>query len=82
LIDQAGKAAASERTSNVEGGYDIPNAGDARKTVTRADKLRGNFLSFFTENENHDDPLNYDLTINMKQVSMDKAVDLILGMLS
>jgi cytidylate kinase len=62
--------------------YDIPDAGDARKTVTRADKLRGNFLSFFTENENHDDPLNYDLTINMKQVSMDKAVDLILGMLS
>jgi len=62
--------------------YDIPDAGDARRTVTRADKLRGNFLSFFTENENHDDPLYYDLTINMKQVSMDKAVDLILGMLS
>jgi len=62
--------------------YDISDVSDARKTVTRADRLRGNFLSFFTGNENHDDPISYDLTINMKRVSMDKALHLILGMLS
>ena len=71
-----------DRVNFLVDNYDISDVSGARKTVARADKLRDNFLSFFTENGNHDDPLYYDLTINMKQVSMDKAVDLILGMLS
>jgi len=71
-----------DRVNFLANKYDISDVSDARKTVSRADKLRVNFLSFFTENGNHDDPLYYDLTINMKQVSMDKAVDLILGLRS
>ena len=69
-----------DRANFLASKYDI-GVNDARKTVIRADKLRENFLSFFTDNENHDNPLSYDMTINMSQVSMDKAVDLILGLL-
>lgn len=69
-----------DRANFLASKYDI-NESEARKTVARADKLRENFLSFFTDNQNHDDPLYYDMTINMSQVSMDKAVDLILGLL-
>ncbi len=61
--------------------YEIVDEGEARKTVIRADKLRDNFLSFFTANENHDDSSFYDLSLNMKRVSMDKAVDLVVGMI-
>ena len=69
-----------DRANFLASKYDI-NVSEARKTVVRADKLRENFLSFFTDNQNHDDPLYYDMTINMSRVGMDKAVDLILGLL-
>jgi cytidylate kinase len=69
-----------DRANFLASKYDI-NVSEARKTVARADKLRKNFLRFFTDNENHDDPLCYDMTINMSRVGMDKAVDLILGLL-
>jgi len=61
--------------------YGIADEDEARKTVIRADKLRDNFLNFFTDSENHDAPRFYDLVLNMKRVSMDKALDLAVGML-
>ncbi len=62
--------------------YEIADVDEAMKTVIRADKLRGNFLSFFTDSENYDDPRFYDLSLNMKRVSLDKALDLVVGMIS
>ncbi len=62
--------------------YEIADEDEARKTVIRADKLRDNFLNFFTDSENHDDPSFYDLALNMNRVSMDKAVELVVGMMS
>jgi len=61
--------------------YEFADENAARKTVMRADKLRDNFLTFFTDSENHDDPRFYDLVLNMKRVSMDKAIGLVVGMI-
>ncbi len=54
----------------------------AEKAVQRADKNRAGFLSFFSNNGNHDDPLLYDLTINTKKVSIEKAEALIIRLIS
>ncbi len=55
---------------------------EAKKTINRADKNRENFLGFFSENGSHDDPLIYDLALNMNRVSMDKAVELVTDLIS
>ncbi|VBB43201.1 putative Cytidylate kinase-like family [uncultured Desulfatiglans sp.] len=53
---------------------------DAEKAMRRADDIRNRFLNFYAEPERHNDPLSYDLTINTGRVSMDAAVDLIVGL--
>ncbi len=70
-----------ERARFLSKKYDISDESEAKKTVNRADKLRDNFLSFFSDSENHDDPQFYDFALNMKRVNMDKAVDLIISMI-
>ena len=55
---------------------------DAEKTVRTRDRIRTNFLSFFADKEYHDNPCSYDLVINMENVSMKKAEDLIVHLVS
>ncbi len=55
---------------------------EAARVVNRADKIRAGFLSFFSQNVSHDDPLNYHLTINTKRVSLEKAVELVEELIS
>ena len=61
--------------------YNIKSQDEAKKTVNRIDKNREKFLSFFSDSGSHDNPLFYDLTINTKHVSLDKAADLIINMI-
>ena len=53
---------------------------EAEKAIRRADQIRNSFLGVFADKESHDDPLSYDLVINMNRVSMDKAEELIMGL--
>ncbi len=55
---------------------------DARKIVARADKNRQGMLRFFSDCGLQDDPLSYHLTINMTWVSMEKAMELVLSLVS
>lgn len=55
---------------------------EAEKFVRERDRTRTNFLSFFAERECHDDPRSYDLAINMERVSMGKAEQMIIDLVS
>lgn len=68
------------RITFIEEKYQRKN--DAKKIVNRADKNRAGFLSFFSDSQNHDDPLLYDLTINMKRVGLEKAEELVIALVS
>ena len=61
--------------------YKMKSEAEVKKTVNRIDKNRENFLNFFSESDSHDDPLCYDLTINTKNVSLEKAADLIINLI-
>lgn len=50
---------------------------EAEKAIRRADQIRDSFLSVFADKESHNDPLSYDLVINMNRVNIDKAEELI-----
>ena len=70
-----------ERIAFLTEKYNIKSQDEARKTVNRIDKNREKFLSFFSDSDSHDNPLYYDLTINTKKVSLNKAADLIINMI-
>jgi len=53
---------------------------DAQKTIKRADQIRNSFLSVFVDKESHDDPLSYDLVINMDRITMEKAIELVVNL--
>lgn len=55
---------------------------EAEKAIKRRDQIRARFLSFFSENKSHDDPLLYDLALNMRSISMEKAEDLVIDLVS
>lgn len=46
---------------------------EAERLIKAKDRTRSNFLSFFAERCAHDDPLFYDLTLNMENFSIEKA---------
>lgn len=54
---------------------------DAQKAIRRADQIRTRFLSFFSDKESHNDPLSYDLVLNMNRISMEKAEELIVNLI-
>jgi cytidylate kinase len=49
----------------------------AEKAVKRADMVRSRFLSYFSDKEDHDDPMLYTLTLNMNRISMETAEELV-----
>ncbi|MBN2124056.1 MAG: cytidylate kinase-like family protein [Deltaproteobacteria bacterium] len=53
----------------------------AEKFIRSRDQMRANFLTFFAPRESHDDPRSYDLAINMERVGMEKAEELIVGLI-
>jgi len=50
---------------------------EAETTVKRADKVRARFLSLFAQGETSDDPLLYDLVLNMNRLSLEGAEELV-----
>ena len=55
---------------------------DAERAIKRADQIRSGFLCLFSDKESHDDPRWYDLVLNMNRVSMEKAEDLVVELVS
>ena len=55
---------------------------EAEKAVKRADMIRSRFLTYFSDEENHDDPMLYTIALNMNHVSMEKAEELICKLIS
>jgi cytidylate kinase len=55
--------------------------GQAEKAIKRADMIRNRFLECFSPQENHDDPRLYTMVLNMNQVTMDKAIELVKALL-
>ena len=69
------------RTEFMMKNYNLSRA-EAEKAVQQRDQTRKRFLSFFTDSENIDCPNNYDLVINMDRISMEKAENLVLRLIS
>lgn len=53
----------------------------AELSIKRADMIRAHFLECFSPGGNHDDPWLYTMVLNMKQISMDQAVNFIKSIL-
>jgi cytidylate kinase len=54
------------------------NQSQAEQAVKRGDMIRTRFLNCFSDKEFHDDPLLYDLVLNMNHVSMKQAEEIVL----
>ncbi|RLB10560.1 MAG: hypothetical protein DRG27_02785 [Deltaproteobacteria bacterium] len=52
----------------------------AERAVERADLIRADFLYYFSQRENHDDPILYTLCLNMDRLSFDEAEDLVVNL--
>lgn len=50
---------------------------EAEKGIKKRDQTRTRFLNFFSESKSHDDPLLYDLVLNMSRISMEKAEQMV-----
>jgi len=50
---------------------------EAEKGIKKRDQTRTRFLNFFSESKSHDDPLLYDLVLNMSRISMEKVEQLV-----
>jgi len=55
---------------------------EAEKVIRRRDQTRIRFLGFFEEDKSPDDPLSYDLVLNMSRLSMEKAEELVFNLIS
>ena len=52
----------------------------AERAIERADMIRSDFLYYFSQRENHDDPILYTLCLNMDQLSFDEAEELVVNL--
>ena len=55
---------------------------EAQKAIEQRDEIRRRFLAFFSDKESHDDPLSYDLVLNMSRLSVKATEQLILRLIS
>ncbi len=69
------------RTRFVMNKYNL-SEGEAQKVILKRDQVRLRFLSFFSEQEDHENPLLYDLVINMSRLSMEKAEKIVLDLVA
>lgn len=54
------------------------NAADAQKLIEQVDRMRENYIKRYTGTSRYD-TRNYDLVINMEDLTEDEAVDIIMG---
>ena len=50
---------------------------DSERAIKTRDQARNQFLTFFSEKQSHDDPMSYDLVLNMNRITMEKAEGLV-----
>lgn len=55
---------------------------EAEKAIKQRDQIRSRFLGFFKDKGHIDDPNNYDLVLNMDRISMEKAENLLVELVS
>jgi cytidylate kinase len=55
---------------------------NAKRVIKRADQIRFCFLSLFSDESSHDDPLSYDLVVNMNRISMEQAEESVVSLIS
>lgn len=55
---------------------------EAERVIRVRDQSRKQFLGFFTEKEFHDDPITYDLVLNMNRMTMEKAEEMVVALIS
>lgn len=55
---------------------------EAERVIRARDQSRKQFLSFFKAKELHDDPITYDLVLNMNRMTMQKAEELVVELIS
>lgn len=55
---------------------------EAENAVKRRDQIRSRFLNFFSEADTHNAPLSYDLVLNMTRLSMEKAEEMVVTLIS
>jgi len=55
---------------------------EAERAVERADLIRADFLYYFSEREDHDNPMIYTLCLNMDRLSMDEAEGLVVNLVT
>jgi cytidylate kinase len=55
---------------------------EAQKAIERADIIRSRYLSFHAPPEEHENPLNYDLAINVERVGMDEVEQMVVHLIS
>jgi len=58
------------------------NRSEAENAIKRRDKIRSRFLNYFLQAEYHNDPLSYDMVLNMTRISMDQAEKMVAGLVS
>ena len=54
---------------------------EAEKAIKQRDQIRAGFLKFFMDKGQIDDPINYDVVINMDRVTMDQAENIVVGLI-
>lgn len=54
------------------------NRSQAERAVKRGDAIRTRFLNCFSDRGSHDDPMLYDLVLNMNHLSMEQAEEIVL----
>jgi len=52
----------------------------AERAIERADMIRSDFLYYFSQRENHDDPLLYTICFNMDRISMNEAEEMVVNL--
>lgn len=69
------------RTRFVMDKYNLSES-EAQKAIRKRDQVRLRFLSFFSDEGDHENPLYYDLVINMSRLSMEKAERMVLDLIA
>ncbi len=58
------------------------NRSESERAIKTRDQTRNQFLTFFSEKDSHDDPMSYDLVLNMNRITMEKAEELVTELIS
>ena len=55
---------------------------EAENAVKRRDQIRARFLNYFMEADSHNDPLSYDMVLNMARIGMNQAEEMVVTLVS